>query len=373
MSEQTGIPGRKTAVVVGGGYGGFSTAKALDELVDVTLIEQRDAFVHNVAALRALVEPSVLPDVFLSYDRLLHHGRVVHDRAVQVDAGHVVLASGTELNPDYVVLATGSRYPYPAKTESLDKESAMERYRGTHEQMLKARRVLILGAGPVGIELAGEISSAWPDKSITITDPEPDIVVGPFRQELRLELRRQLDARGTELVLGTRLEAEPPTEPGVTAPFIVRTTDGRTLEADIWFRCYGVTPVSDYLTGELVKARRPDGFIEVNPQLQVAGHSNVFALGDVSSIDYKMAGRASQQAAIVAANIQALIEQNPLQTYQPMPPVIVIPLGPDGGAAQLPGQDEVGGAEVASAIKGGDLLVHRYRELFGLEPAATTL
>jgi NADH dehydrogenase FAD-containing subunit len=249
----------------------------------------------------------------------------------------------------------------------------MERYRATHEQMLKAQRVLILGAGPVGLELAGEISSAWPDKTITITDPAPDVVVGPFKEELRLELRRQLDARGIELVLGTGLEAEPPTEPGVMEPFGVRTTDGRRLEADIWFRCYGVTPVSDYLTGELAKARRSDGFVEVNPQLQVAGQSRVFALGDVSTIDYKMAGRASQQAAIVAANIQALIEQTPLQTYEPMPPVIVIPLGPDGGAAQLPGQDEVGGAEVASAIKGGDLLVHRYRELFGLEPAATTL
>ncbi|MDX6544425.1 MAG: apoptosis-inducing factor 2 [Gaiellales bacterium] len=373
MSEQTGTPTRKTAVVVGGGYGGFSTARALDELVDVTLVEQRDAFVHNVAALRAVVEPGVLPDVFLPYDHLLHHGRVVHDRAVQVDAGRVVLASGTELNPDYLVLATGSRYPYPAKTESHDRASAMERYRETHEQMLRAQRVLILGAGPVGIELAGEISSAWPDKSITITDPQPDIIAGPFKQELREELRRQLEARGIELVLGTGLEAEPATEPGLMEPFDVRTNDGRRLEADIWFRCYGVTPVSDYLTGELAKARRPDGFIEVNPQLQVAGQKRVFALGDVSTIDAKMAGRASQQAAIVAANIQAMIEQTPLQTYEPMPPVIVIPLGPDGGAAQLPGQDEVGGAEVASAIKGGDLLVHRYRELFGLEPAATTL
>jgi NADH dehydrogenase FAD-containing subunit len=373
MAEQGRTSTRKTAVVVGGGYGGYSTAKALDEIVDVTLVEQRDAFVHNVAALRALVEPTTLPGVFLPYDHLLHHGRVVHDRAVEVDAGRVVLASGAKLNPDYVVLATGSRYPYPAKTESHDTATAMERYRETHEQLVRAPRVLILGAGPVGIELAGEISSAWPDKTITITDPEPDIVVGPFKQELRLELRRQLDARGIELVLGTRLEAEPLTEPGIMAPFSVRTTDGRTLEADIWFRCYGVTPVSDYLTGELVKARRPDGFIEVNPQLQVAGQSRVFALGDVSTIDVKMAGRASQQAAIVAANIQALIEQTPLQTYEPMPPVIVIPLGPDGGAAQLPGQDEVGGAEVASSIKGGDLFVHRYRELFGLEAAATTL
>jgi 2-polyprenyl-6-methoxyphenol hydroxylase-like FAD-dependent oxidoreductase len=47
---------RHTAVaVIGGGYGGFAVAKGLDEFADVTLVEPRDAFVHNVAALRALV------------------------------------------------------------------------------------------------------------------------------------------------------------------------------------------------------------------------------------------------------------------------------------------------------------------------------
>jgi NADH dehydrogenase FAD-containing subunit len=371
MSEHNESDARRTAVVVGGGYGGFSVAKALDEVVDVTLVEQRDAFVHNVAALRALVEPSTLPDVFLSYDHLLHHGRVVHERAVEVDAGRVLLASGTELRPDYIVLATGSQYPYPAKTDSPDRESAMARYQATHEQMARAERVLILGAGPVGIELAGEISSAWPSKAITIVDPMHDIVVGPYKQELREELRRQLEARGIELVLGTTI-VEPPVDPGIEGAFSVNASGGRTLEADIWFRCYGVAPVSDYLTGGLASARQADGFIEVNQQLQVAGQSSVFALGDVSTIDIKMAGRAAMQAVTVAANVQALIDQTPLQDYEPLPPVIVIPLGPAGGAAQLPGQDEIGGAETASALKGGDLFVHRYRELFGLE-AATTL
>lgn len=149
--------------------------------------------------------------------------------------------------------------------------------------------------------------------------------------------------------------------------FSVISSSGRRLEADIWFRCYGVAPVSDYLTGGLAAARQPDGFIEVNQQPQVAGQNTVFALGDVSTIE--TAGRAAMQAVTVAANVQALIDQTPLQDYEPLPPVIVIPLGPTGGAAQLPGQKEIGGAETASSLKGGDLFVHRYRELLGLETA----
>ena len=49
-----------TVVVVGGGYGGVNAAKALDPHADVVLVELKDAFVHNVASLRALVEPAFL-------------------------------------------------------------------------------------------------------------------------------------------------------------------------------------------------------------------------------------------------------------------------------------------------------------------------
>src|SRR5438477_499029 len=80
-----------------------------------------------------------------------------------------------------------------------------------------ARGVLILGAGPVGLELAGEISSAWPEKTITILEPEHDVVSGPYKEELRDVLRRQLSARGVELVLGTSLVEDPPGQPGISS------------------------------------------------------------------------------------------------------------------------------------------------------------
>src|SRR5438105_9364533 len=109
-SSQAGEP---TVVVVGGGYGGIAVAKALDDTSDVVLVEPKDAFMHNIAALRALVDPSWLPRIFLPYDRLLSNGRVVRDRAVVVDPHRVVRASGQEIFADYVVLATGARDPVP--------------------------------------------------------------------------------------------------------------------------------------------------------------------------------------------------------------------------------------------------------------------
>src|SRR5260370_26303172 len=94
---------RPTVVVIGGGYGGGGVAKARDGDVDVVLVEPKDAFVHNIGALRALVEPAFLPKIFLPYDRLLEHGRVVRDRAVEVSANRVGLASGEVIAADYFV------------------------------------------------------------------------------------------------------------------------------------------------------------------------------------------------------------------------------------------------------------------------------
>jgi pyruvate/2-oxoglutarate dehydrogenase complex dihydrolipoamide dehydrogenase (E3) component len=60
------------------------------------------------------------------------------------------------------VLATGSAYPFPAKTEEPDIASAKTRYRAAHEALLAADRALIIGAGPSGLELAGEIKAFFP-------------------------------------------------------------------------------------------------------------------------------------------------------------------------------------------------------------------
>lgn len=53
-----------------------------------------------------------------------------------------------------------------------------------------------------------------------------------------------------------------------------------------------------------------------------------------------------------------------------MGPGIAIPIGPHWGAGQFPGQDEIVGADVISEVKGRDMMVDRFQELFGLAVAA---
>jgi apoptosis-inducing factor 2 len=359
---------RASVVVVGGGYGGIRAAKALDDIADVTLIDPTEAFVHNIAAWRALVEPEWLDRIFFRYENLLAHGRFIRDRAVGVDVRRVTLASGEILEPDYLVLATGSAYPFPAKTEEPDVASARARHRAAHEALLAADRALIVGAGPSGLELAGEIKAFFPDKHVTIADSSEDILVGPYDQALRDELRHQLDDLGIELRLGTAISELPAAPPATLAPIAITTADGRDLVADIWFRAFGVRPHSQYLDGGALADRRDErGYIRVDEHLRVVGEAQIFALGDLADADRDMAGVANAEAAVVAANVRALITgTNELTVYESFPPIIAIPLGPEGGAGLL--GDGVAGATTIADLKGRHMGTDSLAALFDAAP-----
>ncbi|SDH07966.1 NAD(P)/FAD-dependent oxidoreductase [Nonomuraea jiangxiensis] len=365
---------RPRVVVLGGGYGGFKAAKLLDDVADVTLVDPSDAFMLNVAALRALVQPEWLDRIFLPYRRLLNHGRFLRDRAVAVDGRQVTLASGQRLEPDYLVLATGSSYPFPAKSDVPDAEQSKARTRDAHAALAGADRVLLVGAGPVGLELAGEIKSSFPGKHVILADVSPDILPGAYDQELREELRRQLTDLGVELKLGSPLRDLPSTPPATAGPVAVATEAGDKLTADIWFRCFGVTPRTDYLRGALAEALDERGYVRVDEHLRVRGQDRVFAIGDIADADLNMAGFAGAQGELVAANIRALItgEGEPA-AYERWPTVILVPLGPEGGAGQLPGQDGIAGPETVSEIKGRAMLVEHSASLFDApDPAAAS-
>src|ERR1700704_452810 len=355
---------RPSVVVLGGGYGGINTAKALDDIADVTLVDPTEAFVHNVAAWRALVDPEWLERIFYPYEHLLAHGRFLRDRAVAVDGRRVTLASGDVLEPDYLVLATGSAYPFPAKTEEADIASATARHRAAHEALLAADRALIVGAGPSGLELAGEIKAFFPDKHVPVADISDDILVGSYHQALRDELRRQLDALGVELRLGTAITELPSVAPATLAPIAIATADGGELVADIWFRAFGVRADSEYLEGGALQDRRDErGYVRVDEHLRVVGETHLFALGDLADADRDMAGIANAEAGVVTANIRALITgTGELTNYETFPPMIAIPLGPEGGSGRL--GDGLADAATIAEIKGRHMGTDNLAALF---------
>jgi NADH dehydrogenase FAD-containing subunit len=361
----------RTVVVIGGGYGGSAVAKALDAEADVVLIDPRDAFVNSAGSLRALTQPDWAPNMFFPYDTMITRGEVIRDTAISVDPGGVTLASGRRVDADYLVLATGSSYAYPAKPKNgtTNVSEALNDFRQTHKELAGAERVLILGAGPVGLELGGEIKEVWPGKHVTVVDPIDQLLPG-FLPELRADLHRQLDELGIDLRLGTSLTALPAIEAGQVGTFTVTTTRGDEITADIWFRAFGVRVNSDYLADGRLTTRNEQGAVAVTETLNVNGYDHVYAIGDLTDVaEIKMAGYAMQHAEVVAKNILAQLNgEQPTATYAPAPdPFIVLPLGPRGGVGQLPMPEGTTAipAEMVTQFKGADLFTGRFVEQFG--------
>jgi NADH dehydrogenase FAD-containing subunit len=298
-----------SVVVVGGGYGGTLAAKELDSEADVTLIDPREGFVNAAASLRALTQPDWAHHAFFPFETLLERGRVIRDQAVSVDPKGVTLASGERVEADYLVLATGSSYSFPAKPNQASTSIAqqLDDLRATHKELAGAGRVLILGAGPVGLELAGEIKEVWPDKDVVIIDRGDQLLPG-FLPEVRDGLRRQL---------------------------------AMTAQATV--------PVTE--------------------RLNVQGYEHAYALGDITALpDPKMASYAMTHADVVVTNIKAqLAAAEPGVIYTPAAERrILLPLGPHAGVGQLPASGGVAAAtpETVHERKGADLFTARFTARF---------
>lgn len=360
-------------VVVGGGYGGITVAKGLDALADVTLIEQKDQFVHHAAALRAAVDEVWEKAIFMPYSNLLKRGQFIQGTVQRIDGNTVHVFGQEPIEADYVVLATGSTYPFPAKYSTSRAAVSQARLQQLHENLANASSVLLVGGGTVGIELTGELASAFPDLQITIVEKQEELLGNPgYTQELRDEIRSQLNDLGVRVITGSELAYLPPHNVGELGHFTVSTKNGEAIEADIWFQCFGALPNTGYLVGgSYSELLNPDGSIHVEPTMQVAGNDNVYAVGDITDVrESKRADAARQQARVVIANIASQLEgKAPEITYQPTKEWVILPLGPMMGASQLidsHGEARLLGPEETAEIKGTDLMVSVIRSQLNL-------
>ena len=354
--------------IVGGGYGGIVLAKALDDVAEVVLVEQKDTFVNHAAALRAVVDRRWAERIFMPYDRLLARGRVVHGTALAVRGTTVSVTGAGDIGADHLVLATGTAYPFPAKHLESSAALARARIERAHANLERCERVLVVGAG----ELVGEITSAFPGIRVVLLEACARILPNRgYLPELRQSIARQLERRGVEVITGDTLAWLPPVDPGVLSPFRLATTGGRRLEADTWFRAYGASAATGFLGEDYDEIRHYDGTIRVDEHLRVVDHPGVWAIGDITDVrETKRADAARAHAEVVATNIRSLIEgRAATAVYTPQPEHVVLPLGPDGGASQVlrDGVRVVVGPEETARMKGEDLLLGYIAKALGVK------
>ncbi len=364
MSE-FGIPMNKV-IIIGGGYLGADLARKLDTVADVTLIEQRGHFVHASSNIRALLDPAICEKSLIPYDKLLKRGQVIRGKAIELDKNRVKLESGVDITGDLIVIATGSHYALPFKPNSNNIQEFKETIVHWHQKILNAQHIGIIGTGPVGIELAGEIKYALPDKPVTLISKNPT-PLPQYPTSFGQKLLQQLEQLGVDIRLGKTV-----TPVSTTSPYEGSMTlaDGEVIASDLVFPVLGARAHNE-LTQSLPGITHSNANrVTTDPWLRPSSLTNIFIGGDIADTGDAMTITTTiRHSSFLYKTLKAVLSGKTIESlshYKPWPVVpLVVPLGPEKGHTILPlGNGLIVGNCFTSAIKGKDLFIPRYCRLF---------
>lgn len=188
----------------------------------------------------------------------------------------VVKSADRSWQYDKLVLATGAKAfvpPLPGREMMLTLNSLQE-YHACEEQLRAAKRVLIVGAGLIGCELAMDFQRAG--KTVTLLDNAASILPALMPPEVSARLQHCLMANGVRLLLASKLARLEARESGVRA----QLDDERSVDADVVVAATGLVPHTALAQAAGLETRRG---IVVDATLQTS-HPHLFALGDCAEI-----------------------------------------------------------------------------------------
>ncbi|NRQ40301.1 FAD-dependent oxidoreductase [Nonomuraea sp. NN258] len=272
-------------VIIGAGYAGMMTALRLDRTHNVTLINVGDAFVqrvrmHELAAGR--------PSVSIPLAELTRGTGIDVVTAtvtgLDLDAKQVTTDDGRRFRYDTLVYALGSR------TDVSVPGVAEHAYTAETAMNLRARltgwegRLLVVGGGLTGIEMAAELAESYPSWRVgLVTGAEP---AAGLSAKGRTHVAKTLTRLGVTLHGGTRVRS--------VAPDGLRTDRG-DLPADVvvWAGSFAALPLAA-ASGLTVDGR---GRALVDPTLRSVSHPDVYAVGDAAAAQVPGAGTSRMSCA----------------------------------------------------------------------------
>jgi NADH:ubiquinone reductase (H+-translocating) len=293
-------------VVVGAGFGGLETTYRLaGAAVAITLLDRRNH--HLFQPLLYQVATASLATSEIAWPiRYLLRGRpevtTLFATVSGVDAANkrVLLDDGDTLPYDTLVIATGARHayfghdewePFAPGLKTLEDATTLRRrilvaFERAERETDEARRAalmtfVIVGAGPTGVELAGTIAELARDTlppdfrhvdtrcaRVVLIEAGPRVLAG-FPDDLSAYAQRSLQSLGVEVVLGKAV-----TECSADGVMY----GGECLQAKtlIWAAGVRASPAAEWLGASADRAGR----LQVEPDLTVPGHPDIFAIGD---------------------------------------------------------------------------------------------
>lgn len=322
-------PSKKHVVVIGGSFAGLSCQRKLQKHFRVTLIDNKDYFEYTPGILRVFVELGALRKISAPQPR--SRNAFIQGQVVNVTPQEIVVRhedkTESSLSYDYLLVASGSSYKNPIKPEDTvhSFEERQSTWKHEYGKLKEASSVLIIGAGPVGVELATEIATEYPSKKITMVDMNRTVCAS-FPESTRAYITKRLVQMKVELVLGDAIAGKFPNleidERGC------KLKSGRKIQADLVYQCTGFRPNTEFMRAAYKSSLHPRGALLVNDYLQLPAQPSIYAMGDAmlheASDEIKLGHTADVNALLVVENVKRAEAKQPLLRY---------PAGVTGGPA----------------------------------------
>ncbi len=333
----------KNVVIIGaahaGGYAARALAKTLPATHRIVLLDSSDHAYWNVAGLRASVVPGEEEKIFRDLATFWPAGsrHVVRPstRVKELAEDHILTDSGERIDFDYAVIATGAGYATPGRTPAGKKTEAKAALQALQAQVKAAQHILVVGAGPVGVEFAGEVTGHYGGgkKRVTLVGNSKQLVGDAYSASLHSKLLSQMKKAQVKVILQDSLDLSSLSSRN-TGPIerkTLRTQNGVEIpDVDFVFFAFAGKPNSG-----LAKAADPScvdeetGDIKVDPstlRVQSRKLNRYFAVGDVTNLPGgKLSMQVNPAGDALAANLGALIKANgktdqvSFKAFKPMP------------------------------------------------------
>ncbi len=367
MTTATPVP---RVVVIGGGFGGLTAARALKKApVEVLLLDRRNHHVFQPLLYQVATAGLSPGDIAAPIRWILRHqpnARVWLGDVESIDpAGkRLRLTDGGEVAYDYLIVAAGATHAYFGHDEwrqyapglktledALDTRRrvllAFEEAERTTDKAAQRRLLtfVVIGGGPTGVEMAGalaEIARHTLAHDFRAIDPESARVIlieggpnvlGSYPEELSAFARHALERLGVNVWTGS---------------IVTNVTEGKvhvggeTIEAGtiLWAAGVSASPLGAKLGVPLDRAGR----VLVNDTLTVPEHPEIFVIGDLAALKGTdgrwlpgVAQVAIQQGRLAAANLQRQLRGEPLQPFHYRNLGSLATIGRNKAVAEIPG------------------------------------